>query len=144
MRVVKLAPAAAMTLSAAALLILALAPLGTALGWWHFGFGLYWMMPWSGYVAASAVALAVATLAPRWSKVRPSDRLVLAAALVMGTVLAYVPWHYQRIRSTLPPIHDITTDTESPPEFLRRSAGARLRERRQRRLRFRATAGRPA
>ena len=118
MRIMKLAPAAAMALSGAALLILALAPLGTALGWWHFGFGLYWMMPWSGYVAATAVALAVATLALGWSKVRAGGRLVLAAALVMGTVLAYVPWQYQRIRSTLPPIHDITTDTDSPPAFV--------------------------
>src|SRR5262245_23046889 len=118
MRVVKLAPAAAMTLSGAALLILALAPLGTALGWWHFGFGLYWMMPWSGYVAAAAVVLALATLPLGWSKVGPRGRLVLAGALVMGTVLAYVPWQYQRIRSTLPPIHDITTDTDNPPEFV--------------------------
>jgi len=36
----KLAPAAAMALSGVALIILALAPLGTARGWWHFGFGL--------------------------------------------------------------------------------------------------------
>jgi uncharacterized protein (DUF1499 family) len=43
---------------------------------------------------------------------------VLAVALVMGTVLAYVPWQYQRIRSTLPPIHDITTDTDTPPAFV--------------------------
>jgi hypothetical protein len=118
MRIMKLAPAAAMALSGAALFILALAPLGTALGWWHFGFGLYWMMPWSGYVAATGVVLAAATLALGWSKVRPGGRLVLAAALVMGTVLAYVPWQYQRIRSTLPPIHDITTDTDSPPAFV--------------------------
>jgi len=117
MRIMKLAPAAAMALSGAALLILALAPLGTALGWWHFGFGLYWMMPTSGYIAATAVALGVATLALGWSTVRPRGRLVLAVALVMGTVLAYVPWQYQRIRSTLPPIHDITTDTDTPPVF---------------------------
>jgi uncharacterized protein (DUF1499 family) len=118
MQIMKLAPAAAMALSGAALLILALAPLGTALGWWHFGFGLYWMMPTSGYIAATAVALAVATLALGWSTVRPRGRLALAVALVMGMVLAYVPWQYQRIRSTLPPIHDITTDTDTPPEFV--------------------------
>ena len=118
MRIGKLAPAAAMGLSGAALLILALAPLGTALGWWHFRFGLYRMMPLSGYVAATAVALAVATLALGWSKVRARGRLVLAAALVIGTVLVYVPWQYQRTRSTLPPIHDITTDTDAPPAFV--------------------------
>ena len=118
MRIVKLLPAAAMALSGAALIILALAPLGTALGWWHFRFGLYSMMPTSGYVAAAAAVLAVGVLALGWSKVRPRGRLVLLAALVMGAVIAYVPWNYQRIRSTLPPIHDITTDTETPPAFV--------------------------
>jgi len=71
------------------------------------------MMPTSGYVAATAVALAVATLALGWSKVRPRDRVVLAVALIMGSILAYVPWQYQHILSTLPPIHDITTDTDT-------------------------------
>src|SRR5262245_63288818 len=88
MRIVKLAPAAAMALSGAALLILALAPLGTALGWWHFRFGLYWMMRSSGYVAATAVALAVVTLELGWLKVRPRGRLVVAGELVMGSVMS--------------------------------------------------------
>ena len=118
MRLLKLAPAAAVALSGAALLILALAPLGTALGWWDFRFGLYSMMPAVGYVAAAAVVLAAATLALGWSRVRPRGRLMLAVALVMGAILAYVPWNYQRIRSTLPPIHDITTDTDNPPAFV--------------------------
>ena len=118
MRLLKLAPAAALALSGAALLILALAPLGTALGWWDFRFGLYSMMPAVGYAAAAAVVLAVATLALGWSRVRARGRLVLAVALVMGAILAYVPWNYQRIRSTLPPIHDITTDTDNPPAFV--------------------------
>jgi hypothetical protein len=118
MRLLKLAPATAMALSGAALLVLALAPLGTGLGWWDFRFGLYSMMPASGYVAAAAVILAIATLALGWSRVRLRGRLLLAAALVMGAILAYVPWNYQRIRSTLPPIHDIATDTDNPPAFV--------------------------
>jgi uncharacterized protein (DUF1499 family) len=118
MRLLKLAPAAALALSGAALLILALAPLGTALGGWDFRFGLYSMMPAVGYTAAAAVVLALATLAPGWSRVPARGRLALAVALVMGAILAYVPWNYQRIRSTLPPIHDITTDTDNPPVFV--------------------------
>ena len=76
------------------------------------------MMPWSGYMAATAVALAVVTFALGWSKVPARGRLVLAGALAMGTVLAYIPWRYQSIRSTLPTIHDITTDTVTPPAFV--------------------------
>ena len=136
MRIMKLAPAAAMALSGAALLILALAPLGTALGWWHFGFGLYWMMPWSGYVAATAAALAVATLALGWSKVRPGGHLVLATALVMGTVACA----YIALAVSAYPLDPAAHSRHHhgyryPAGVCRRSAGARRRERRQRRLR---------
>jgi len=29
-----------------------------------------------------------------------------------------VPWHYDQLRQTLPPIHDITTDPDNPPTFV--------------------------
>jgi hypothetical protein len=29
-----------------------------------------------------------------------------------------VPWHYDQIRQTVPPIHDITTDPDNPPVFV--------------------------
>jgi hypothetical protein len=29
-----------------------------------------------------------------------------------------VPWHYNAIRDSIPPINDITTDTENPPVFV--------------------------
>ena len=39
-----------------------------------------------------------------------------------------MPWHYDQLRQTLPPIHDITTDPDNPPAFvavvpLRQGAG---------------------
>jgi hypothetical protein len=39
-------------------------------------------------------------------------------ALIGGGLIAYVPWHYDQIRQTVPPIHDITTDPENPPAFV--------------------------
>jgi uncharacterized protein (DUF1499 family) len=42
---------------------------------------------------------------------------VLSVALVLSAALVYLPWQYSRVRSTLPPIHDITTDTDNPPAF---------------------------
>ena len=106
-----------MVFSGTALLLFALAPLGSRLGWWHYGFGLYWLMPISGYAAATGVILSVFTLALGWSQFHPRGRVMLSVALVSGMALSYVPWQYHRIRSTLPPIHDITTDTENPPTF---------------------------
>jgi len=32
--------------------------------------------------------------------------------------VAYVPWHGLRQARSVPPIHDITTDTEQPPQFV--------------------------
>ena len=38
--------------------------------------------------------------------------------LIGGGLIAYVPWHYDQIRQTVPPIHDITTDPDNPPPFV--------------------------
>jgi uncharacterized protein (DUF1499 family) len=49
------------------------------------------------------------------------------AGLVIGAVVFGVPWSYLRAARQVPPIHDITTDTENPPPFvavLRLRAGA--------------------
>jgi uncharacterized protein (DUF1499 family) len=74
-------------------------------------------MPSSGYLAAIAVILSVGTLALGWSQLSLRGRIMLSVTFVLGAALAYVPWHYHRIRASLPPIHDITTDTDNPPSF---------------------------
>jgi uncharacterized protein (DUF1499 family) len=113
----RIGPVAALALSGVALCLLALAPFGWRLGWWHYGVSLYWMMPASGFIAAAAVVLSLVTLALARSRLRLPAIAMLTAALLLGTVLAYVPWQYSRTRSELPLIHDITTDTDNPPTF---------------------------
>jgi uncharacterized protein (DUF1499 family) len=39
-------------------------------------------------------------------------------ALLVGAAVAAVPYAHVRIARTVPPIHDITTDTEEPPRFV--------------------------
>jgi hypothetical protein len=39
-------------------------------------------------------------------------------ALIGGGLITYVPWHYDQIRQTVPPIHDITTDPDNSPAFV--------------------------
>jgi uncharacterized protein (DUF1499 family) len=97
--------------------LLALAPLGWRLGLWQYRFGLYWIMPVSGLVAAVALILSVLTLVREWSQLRLRDLAMLFIALVMGAALVYVPGQYWYPRSTVPPIHDITTDIDNPPTF---------------------------
>lgn len=106
-----------LALSSAALVLLAAAPLGWRLGWWPYGFGLNRLMPASGYVGAAAVTLSVLTLVLGWSKLRLSGLGMLAAGFCLSATLVYVPWQYSRVRSSVPPIHDITTDTDNPPAF---------------------------
>jgi uncharacterized protein (DUF1499 family) len=113
----RIGPVAALVLSLVALCLLALAPFGWRLGWWHYGFGLYWMMPASGLIAAAAAVLSFVTLALGRSQLRLRAVTMLSAALLLGAVLAYVPWQYSRTRDALPRIHDITTDTDNPPMF---------------------------
>jgi hypothetical protein len=53
---------------------------------------------------------------------------VAILAFAVGGLIACVPWHYDQIRQTVPPIHDITTDPDNPPAFvvvvpLREAAG---------------------
>ena len=110
-------PGTGLVLSGIALVLLAVAPFGWRLGWWPYSFGLYWLMPASGYVGAVAVTLSVLTLALRWSELGRCGLGVLSVALCLSAALVYVPWQYSRVRSTLPPIHDITTDTDNPPAF---------------------------
>jgi uncharacterized protein (DUF1499 family) len=107
----------ALALSSAALCMLALAPFGWRVGWWSYGFGLYRLMPASGFVAAMGVTLGGWTLVRSRSQLRPRSYAMLFAAIVLGAVLVYLPLQYSYSRSILPPIHDITTDTDNPPIF---------------------------
>lgn len=75
------------------------------------------MMPVSGFVAAVAVILSVLSLARDWSQLRLHDLAMLFIALALGAALVYVPGQYWYTRSTVPPIHDITTDIDNPPTF---------------------------
>ena len=98
----------------AALLLLGAGP-GTRLALWKFGTG-FELMRWAAYAGLAAAGLAVAMLLlPRTRRGGPAR---LAAALVLGLGTAFVPWYALRQARALPPIHDITTDTKRPPQFV--------------------------
>jgi hypothetical protein len=109
---------------AAALLLLCAGP-GFRFGLWSFGRGFLLMrIAAYGGIAAMLVSLAGLALARR----RGAQGLALAG-LVLGAVAFTVPWLGLRAARRVPPIHDITTDPERPPEFvavlpLRAAAGA--------------------
>jgi uncharacterized protein (DUF1499 family) len=104
-------------LAGLALLLLAIAPLGWRAGWWHFRFAFTWLMSTSGVVAAAATAVSLLTLLLGRPGLGARDVTMAVIGLCLGALLAYLPWNYNRLRSAVPRIHDITTDTENPPAF---------------------------
>jgi len=98
-----------------AFLLLALAGPGTRLQLWEFGSG-FQLLRWAVYLGAAASVLAlVMLLLPR---TRRRGIAGLMVALVLGAVVAFVPLSGLRQARSVPPIHDISTDTVRPPEFV--------------------------
>ncbi|MGV8923409.1 MAG: DUF1499 domain-containing protein [Thermomonas sp.] len=98
----------------ASLLLLSSGP-GTRLDLWEFGTG-FKLMGIAAYtgLAASVIAL-VMLLIPR---VRRQGVAGLVVALLLGLGAAFVPWSGMQRARSVPPIHDISTDTKRPPEFV--------------------------
>jgi uncharacterized protein (DUF1499 family) len=111
-------PLLALALAVIAVVLLALGPIGWRAGWWHFRFALLTLMPWAAYFGVAALSVAVLSLLLGRSRIELCGILMAILAFAVGGVIAYVPWHYNQIRRTAPPIHDITTDPDNPPEFV--------------------------
>ena len=98
----------------AALLLLAAGP-GTRFDLWGYRTG-FQLMRWAAFAGLGAAALAaVMLLLPR---TRRSGIALLLGALGLGLGAAFVPWYALQQARALPPIHDITTDTGRPPQFV--------------------------
>lgn len=94
----------------------AFAGFGTKWALWDFrtGFTILRWSAWSGLVIAG-IALILAGITLRGTARRGFT--VALAALFVGGITFSVPWLNQRQARSVPPIHDITTDTENPPMF---------------------------
>jgi uncharacterized protein (DUF1499 family) len=126
--VLRHAPVLAMALAVIAVALLALGPIGWRAGWWHFRFAFLTLMPWAAYFGIAALVVSVLTLLFGRARIEARGIAVAILAFAVGGLIACVPWHYDQIRQTVPPIHDITTDPDNPPAFvvvvpLREAAG---------------------
>jgi len=95
----------------------ALAGLGTQWGWWRFQTG-FAVLQYAAYGALGAFAVGLVAFVSALLMRR--GRLILWAAVVMLAALGIVavPLSHMQHAGSVPPIHDITTDTESPPPFV--------------------------
>ncbi len=90
---------------------------GSKWGWWHFmtGFAVLQVAAIGGIVAA-AVSL-VGGITVRHEH-HPSAFLLAAAGILIGLVTAGIPLSWLHAAKMMPPIHDISTDTVNPPQFV--------------------------
>lgn len=110
MKLIRIVP----LLAILALLLLLIAGPGTRLGLWEFGFG-FTLMRWALYGGLAAAGLGIVlALIP---KTRRGHLIGLSFAVVVGLGTAAVPWLLVQQARSVPPIHDISTDTVNPPEF---------------------------
>ena len=122
------APVFALVLATIAVALLALGPIGWRAGWWRFRFAFLNLMPWAAYFGVAALVVSALTLLLGRARIELRGIAVAVLAFAVGGLIAYVPWHYDRIRQAVPPIHDITTDPDNPRAFvavvpLREAAG---------------------
>jgi uncharacterized protein (DUF1499 family) len=93
-----------------------LAGFGSRMEWWHFRIG-FQILTWAAYGGLGSVGLGfVGCLAALWRGQRPEAVLALVG-IVVGLVVVGIPWQMKKTAQRVPPIHDITTDTEDPPRF---------------------------
>lgn len=101
----------ALLLSGVALgLLLASGP-GSRMGWWHFRTG-FKLMQWAAFGGLAGLALGLVGV------VLPGARAMAAGAVLLGLAAFLPPWSFRRHAMAVPPIHDVSTDTEDPPPFV--------------------------
>jgi len=97
-----------------AVTLVALAGPGTRVGLWDFRAG-FQLLRWGAYlgIAAAGLGLVLLLRRPLGASVVPP-----VLAIVLGGLAMFLPWRLMEQAKRVPPIHDISTDTERPPEFV--------------------------
>lgn len=98
-----------------AIVLLLAAGLGTKVGLWNFRTGLG-LIRWSAYVGLAGTLLTIVALIV--TRPRGSALLGLIIGFVLACVAFLLPWRWYVRAQHVPPIHDITTDTQNPPTFV--------------------------
>jgi uncharacterized protein (DUF1499 family) len=93
------------------------AGLGTRWGIWDFRTGLT-IFRWSAYGGAGTVVVSAIAILSLLRLVSWRSFLCALIGLIIGASLVTVSWNWEQIAKSVPPIHDITTDTANPPKFV--------------------------
>jgi uncharacterized protein (DUF1499 family) len=102
----------ALVVGLVAVVLVLLAGPGSRMGWWTFRTGLLVVLAWAAYAGVAAAVLALGAL------VLGGRRGLALVALLAGLAAFLPPFLFRRTASSVPPIHDITTDMDNPPAFV--------------------------
>ncbi len=94
-----------------------IAGVGSRWGFWHFGFGLR-ILAGAALAGALAAVIAGSVLIVSCRGRRWRNFILSCVSLAIGLTVFGVPFSWYREAKTLPLIHDVTTDTEDPPQFV--------------------------
>lgn len=100
-----------------AILVMMLAGLGSRWGWWHFRTG-FSILRWGVFGTLAAAAISLAGLLVAALRHNRQNILLGGVGFVISLYAFWFPWSWLQTARTVPPIHDITTDTENPPQFV--------------------------
>jgi uncharacterized protein (DUF1499 family) len=111
----KLTRALAVVLALAALVLLGASGPSVRFDLLGYRWGLA-IFGWAFYAGLAAAALAIAVLV--WPATRARGVGLPVVCLILGLAVAYVPFQFRQAARAVPPINDITTDTEDPPQYM--------------------------
>lgn len=86
-------------------------------GFWHYGTG-FTILRWSAYSAAAGAAVALSGSILALARRKFATAIVGVAGAIVALALILPTWNLQKKAEQVPPIHDITTDTDNPPQFV--------------------------
>lgn len=98
-----------------ALLMLYLAGVGYKAGSFELG-QAFTIMRYCAYVGITSVGLVIFYLL--WQRPSGLPVFVLFMSALAGMAAYYLPYRQQQMAQLVPPIHDITTSTTNPPQFV--------------------------
>ena len=91
-------------------------PMGTRLNLWGFEVAVN-IAKWAAYIGMAASVLCLAGLiAARPGGKRRGFLFSMAGLVIIGSLLVYLQY-WKNAKQTLPPIQDITTNTQDPPSY---------------------------
>jgi len=94
-----------------------MAGFGNRWGWWHFRTG-FAILQWGAYAGLCAAAVSfIGAVSAGFDHIR-RGLIASLSGLLIALIMVTVLWSWKQTALRVPPIHDITTDTDQPPAFV--------------------------